>query len=274
VTSPAARFVQYKLEFAGAGNVSEVDLAYLPKNVPPTLEQIEIAPPNYRFPAPSISTPSQPTLTLPALGTHRQSTSAPVVEASSTAQTLTYSKGTIGARWAATDENGDSLIYRVEIRGLNAQKWLLLKDQVREKYIDIEATAFPDGEYELRITASDEPGNPEGEALTATLVSDPFLIDNTPPTIYRQSAEISAQGIHVKWHARDDKSNISKAEYSINGGEWKVAPPVGGLSDSPEEDYDLTIPGPAGDGTMVSVRVTDDFDNSSVSSVLLRSAGK
>jgi len=270
VTSPAARFVQYKLEFTSSGSVSEVDLAYLPKNVPPTLEQIEIAPPNYRFPAPSPLAVSQPTLTLPALGTHRQSTSAPVVEASSTAQTLTYSKGTIGARWAASDENGDPLIYRVEIRGLHDPKWLLLKDKVREKYIDIDATAFPDGEYQVRVTASDEPGNTEGNALTASLVSDPFLIDNTPPTIYRQSADISALGIHVKWHAKDEKSNISKAEYSVNGGEWKAAVPVGGLSDSPEEDYDFTIPGTFGDGAMVSVRVTDDFDNSTVRSMLCR----
>jgi sugar lactone lactonase YvrE len=267
VTSPAARFVQYRLELTGTGSVSEVDLAYLPKNVAPVLEQIEVAPANYRFPAPSTPITPPATLTLPALGTHRQSTSAPVLEPASTAQTMTYSKGTIGARWAATDENGDPLVYRVEIRGLGEPNWLLLKDKVREKYIDIDSTAFPDGEYELRVTASDAPGNPEGEALTAALASDPFLIDNTPPTIFGQSAEISASGIHVRWHAKDEKSNITKAEISVNGGEWKLVAPIGGLSDSPETDYDLTIPGTGG---MIAVRVTDDFDNSTVRSMLCR----
>ena len=264
VTSPPARFFQYRLEFTPSGSVSDAGLAYLPRNVAPTLERIEIAPANYRFPAPSAAPPPAPsptTFTLPALGARRQVSAAPAVEPASTAQTLTYSKGTIGARWAATDENGDPLIYRVEVRGIGEPNWLPLKDKVREKYTDIDSTAFPDGEYELRVTASDE-------ALTATLVSEPFLIDNTPPTISRLTAEISAPGIRVRWHAQDAKTNITRAEYSVNGGEWKLAAPVGGLSDSLEEDYDLTIPGAAGDGAMVAVRVTDDFDNSSVGRVL------
>jgi hypothetical protein len=277
VTSPAARFVQYRLEFTASGSVlpalSEADLAYLPKNVAPTLEQIEIAPANYRFPAPAVPPPSAPspaTLTLPALGTHRQVSAAPAVEPASTPQTLTYSKGTIGARWAATDENGDPLIYRVEIRGLNEPNWLLLKDKVREKYTDIDSTAFPDGEYELRVTASDEPGNPEGEALTATLVSEPFLIDNTPPVISGLAAARSASGVRVRWHAQDARTNIARAEYSVNGGEWKLAAPVGGLSDSLAEDYDVTIAGSAGDGALIAVRVTDDFDNLSVGRVFAK----
>lgn len=265
ITSPAARFVQYRLELTGAGSLSEVDLAYLPCNVAPTLEQIEIAPANYRFPAPGTHAPtplSPTTLTLPALGTHRPSTSAPAVEPASVGQTLTYSRGTIGARWAATDENGDPLIYRVEIRGMGTPNWLLLKDKVREKYIDLDSTAFPDGEYQLRVTASDEPGNTEGDALTTTLVSDSFLIDNTPPVI----TNLTAEGQHVRWHAKDAKTNITRAEYSINGGEWKLAAPVGGLFDSLEEDFDLTLPAAGG---MIAIRVTDDFNNFSVKSVFV-----
>jgi sugar lactone lactonase YvrE len=267
VTSPAARFIQYRLQFTEAGSISEVDLAYLPKNVAPTLEEIEIAPPNYRFPAPSmapLSSPSPATITLPALGVHRQESAGPLVEPASTPQTLTYSKGVIGARWAATDENGDSLIYRVEIRGIHDQKWLPLRDKVRDKYIDIDSTAFPDGEYELRVTASDEPGNPEAEALTSTLVSDPFLIDNTPPAI----SGLTATTGHVRWHAKDARTNISRAELSVNGGEWKLAAPIGGLSDNLDEDYD--IPARCAAGDVVAVRVTDDFDNSTVSSTVCR----
>ena len=270
VSSPAARFVQYQLELKGTASLSEVDLAYLPRNVAPVLEQIEIAPANYRFPSPALQvvpTPSPASITLPALGARRQGSAGVSVEPASVGQTLTYSKGTIGARWAASDENGDSLIYRVEMRGLGQPNWLILKDKVHEKYIDIDSTAFPDGEYELRVTASDEPGNTESDALSATLTSDPFLIDNTPPTISRHNAEISAQGVRVRWHAQDAKTNITRAEYSLNGGEWKLANPVGGLSDSLEADYDITIPGKGG---MVAVRVTDDFDNTAVSSVVAK----
>ena len=61
-----------------------------------------------------------------------------------------------------SDDNGDSLIYTVEIRGARETEWKLLKDKVREKYISWDSTAFPDGEYRLRVTASDLPSNTQG----------------------------------------------------------------------------------------------------------------
>ncbi len=89
-----------------------------------------------------------------------------------------------------------------------------------------DTTAFPDGEYEIRVTASDAPGNPRGQALESSLVSDPFLIDNTPPQILNLTANVSGNKMEVRWKARDARSNIDKAEYSVNGGEWLLAQPV------------------------------------------------
>ena len=82
-----------------------------------------------------------------------------------TSQTLNYAKGTIGARWSAFDEDGDSLCYKVEIRGVKESGWKLLKDAVKEKYLSWDSTAFPDGEYVIRVTASDSPCNPRDQAL-------------------------------------------------------------------------------------------------------------
>ena len=71
---------------------------------------------------------------------------------------MQYAKGFTGARWAATDDNGDALIYKVEIRGVHETNWKPLKDKLREKYWSWDSTAFPDGEYRLRVTASDSAG--------------------------------------------------------------------------------------------------------------------
>ena len=261
VGSPAARFVQWKatLTADGSGHSPElesVDLAYLPKNVEPRIEEIEMTPPNYKFPAPVtplIST--QQTLNLPPLG-RRPAGGAPAISLDSTTTTpaMQLAKGYMGARWLASDPNGDSLIYTVEIRGASETEWKLLKDRVAEKYISWDSTAFPDGEYHLRITASDAPGNPPSEALTARMESDAFWIDNTPPKITGLAATRAGGKLEVRWHAADALNNIAKAEYSLDGGEWTVVAPVTKLSDSLDLDYDLTIDAGPGEHT-IAVRV-------------------
>jgi hypothetical protein len=73
----------------------------------------------------------------------------------------------------------------------------------------------------------------------------------------------------VKWRARDEKSTIQRAEYSVNGGEWIVVQPTTRLSDSPEHEYTLTVDSTGTEQT-VAVRVTDEFDNQSVDKVIVR----
>ncbi len=47
---------------------------------------------------------------------------------------LTWAKGQIGARWLAEDDNGDTLQFKIEIRGVNETAWKLIRDKVREHY--------------------------------------------------------------------------------------------------------------------------------------------
>jgi sugar lactone lactonase YvrE len=276
IASPASRFVQWRatLTADAAGRSPElesVDVAYLPKNAEPRIDDIEITPPNYKFPAatPSIlGAPSQ-TLNLPPLGRRTTSSLSISMDGSTSTPAMQFAKGSLGARWVSSDPNGDPLVYTVEIRGLNETQWKPLKEKVAEKYTTWDSTAFPDGEYRLRVTASDAPGNPPGEALTARMESVPFIIDNTPPRVTGMAATRAGGKLQVKWHAADALNNVTKAEYSLDGGDWTVVSPVTRLSDSPELDYELSVDAVAGEHT-VAVRVTDDYDNVVVEKVVVK----
>jgi hypothetical protein len=281
ITSPAARFVQWRATLtAGTGGgqspeLEQVDVAYLSKNVEPRVDQIEITPANYKFPAPSASPllailSSTQALNLPPLG-RRSSVTVPPLPADNTTTTpsLQFAKGYLGARWVAMDPNGDNMLYRVEIRGAGETEWKLLKDKVAEKYLSWDSTSFPDGEYRLRVTATDAPSNPPADAMTGQMVSDPFWIDNTPPKITGLTATRAGGKLEVKWHAADALNDLAKAEYSLDGGEWAVAAPVGKLSDSLELDYALSLEAAAGEHT-VAVRVSDANDNMVVEKVVVK----
>jgi len=273
VASPPARFVQWKATLAAAGGPSpeleSVDVAYLPRNAAPRIEAVEITPPNYKFPAPAIGLPPSQTLTLPPIG-KTSSNASPALSLDLGVPSMPYAKGFIGARWAASDENGDSLIYKVEIRGVHETNWQLLKDKVKEKYVSWDSTAFPDGEYRIRVTASDLPGNPPSEALSTSAESNPFLIDNTPPRLTNLSATRTGSKLHATWSASDALNDIKKAEYSLDGGDWAVVAPVGRLSDSPDLAYDLTLDALSSGEHTLAVRVEDDYDNQTADKAVVR----
>jgi hypothetical protein len=162
------------------------------------------------------------------------------------------------------------LIYQVEIRGVHETAWKLLKDKVKDKYLSWDSTAFPDGEYRIRVTASDLPGNSPAEALSASIVSEPILIDNSPPRIANLAGNQSGDKLHATWSAADSLSNIKKAEYSLDGGDWTIVAPTTGLSDSHELSYDLTLDHVAPGEHTLAVRVEDDYDNPVVEKVIVK----
>jgi len=232
---------------------------------------VEVTPSNYRFTATSsmvLTTPQ--TLTLQPLGSKRSVTTVSLDSGSGSSTSMTYAKGYVGARWAASDPNGDEMLYKVEIRGLAERDWKLLRDKGRERFLSFDSTTLPDGDYVMRVTATDAPDNPADQALTSMLESDRFVVDNTPPRITGLAGSRSGGKLTLKWQARDERGILSRAEYSLNGGEWTMVDPVSRLSDAPQLDYALTVDSPAGAEATIAVRVTDESDNQAVEKTVIR----
>ncbi len=272
ISSPPARFLQYRLTLTASGGrspeVRRVEIAYLNRNVAPEISRIALAPPNYRFPPRSLTVSSPKTLNLPPLAEAR-TPAAPKPVPVAPAQSVQYAKGYLSARWLASDDNGDELTYKVEIRGAAESAWKLLQDDLSEPYLSWDTTAFPDGEYLLKVTVSDRKSNAPDQALSAELVSEPFVIDNTPPEISQLAATRGSRTIRIQWAASDALSPIQKGEYSVNGGEWRLAEPAGRLTDSPRLDFAVELNEPGAGEQTIAVRVTDQFDNQRVASLVV-----
>jgi hypothetical protein len=132
-----------------------------------------------------------------------------------------------------------------------------LKDKLQDRFYAFDSTTVPDGRYVVRITASDAPGNTPAEALTGSLETDPFTIDNTPPEIANLSRAADGRESVVTFTAHDALSWIDKAEYSLNGGDWILVQPEGKVTDSQILTYKFYVPANQG----IAIRVFDENDN-------------
>ena len=269
--SPASRFVQWRATLkptAGSDSplLESVRLYYLPKNIAPRLTHLEMVGPDLRF-----VTPPKPNVVrnrnLPPLGA-KPPAKPPVRPKKPHA--VTRENGHIGARWAARDANQDKLTYRLEIRGESESEWKVLDDELESDYHSWDSTAFADGRYRVRVTASDRLSNPHGQAQTDSRTSEPFLIDNSAPALSNLSAERVGTRLRVQLDAADDASKIRRAEYSIDGGEWTAVIPTTRLFDSGSLSFDFETAEVDGSEHTVAVRIRDSRGNVAAGKAVVR----
>jgi hypothetical protein len=90
-------------------------------------------------------------------------------------------------------------------------------------------------------------------------------------------ARLEGNKLHVAFRATDGFSPISRAEFSIDANDWQTIEPVGQISDSKTENYDLVAPLPSVDAKegrltehVVVVRVFDRYDNVGVGKAIVK----
>lgn len=278
VSVPAARYVQWRAELkrpeakstGSSPELRAVELAYRSKNFPPRITATEATPPNYAFPPRLLAMTASDKLTLQPLAGKNRPRPAPLPLSGGGAISMNYAKGSVGVRWTAEDANGDDLSYALEIRSAGSPHWLQLAKDLEEPQYSWDSNAWPDGRYEVRITASDRKSNVPEDALEGTAITDAFSIDNTKPRIESLGAKRVGNEVEITWSATDERSPVRKAYHSVNGKDWIRVEPRTGLSDAASLQYALRLPeATAVPGSVVAVRVADEFENEAVASVTI-----
>jgi WD40 repeat protein len=262
VVSPPGRFFEWKAVLHADATLGSVGVNYLPVNSAPVVDELMVVP-GARVNPLALAQNQVGAISISFPSSNQGVTMAYDGNANAPLQAM-KDRTAITVRWAAHDDDGDDLIYSLYLRGDGEKVWRLLKDQITDKFYSFDATLIPDGGYQIKVVASDSPSHTPGDALTGAKESERFEVDTTPPVVTGLTASTEASP-HVTFDAEDAFSPIAHAEYSLDAGPWQFVEPVGGLSDSRHEHYDVRLPAKDLDGKpgehLITVRVYDRHDN-------------
>jgi outer membrane protein assembly factor BamB len=249
VASPAARYVQYRVTFgAPEARLDAVTLTYLAQNQRARITELTVgdaAPPPASgaansFAGLSLSTPLSTSF-------------------SSAAATARAHSPVVKLRWKADNPDGDELDYRLSFRQEDEAVWRPLggPDALSKSEYDWNTEGLPDGNYLVRVVASDERSEAPERVLEASFTSAPILVDNRKPEV----VGLVAKYPFVSGRARDDQSPLTGLEYAIDGGDWQILTVADGICDDLVEAFTLKLPPLPLGPHAVTVRAWDSADN-------------
>ncbi|MDQ3799944.1 MAG: hypothetical protein M3384_10860 [Acidobacteriota bacterium] len=266
IASPRARFLQWRAVLRNSGTLDEVSVSYLPRNIAPEILSIQVQPTNVGLAAnPAI--PIDPNIESSGLNP-----SVFGVAVQQVPPRRIYQRGARALQWTAEDRNGDRLEYAVYYREASESNFKLLKDGLRDNFYTIDGLSLADGRYIFRITVTDAPSNPAGQSLSGERTSEAVDIDNSAPAVAAVGApQITGDRARITFEAADAASFINRAEYSIDGGDWRTIYAEDGISDAARERYTVEIPVRTGAGEIsVTLRVFDANGNAGNARAVVR----
>jgi len=276
ITSPNARYIQWKVEMAGAAGatplLNSVTLAYLPQNSPPVVKSISvISQASLISTASKSSSASSSSAAYSITVSGSDSTDTSSTSAGTPTQTLTRAASQqVTVSWQAEDPDGDRLVYSLYFRAEDETQWMLLRAGTHDTSMTFDADILADGKYYFRVTASDKESNPAASAREAQLTSTPVMIDNTPPAIAMGVVQYSGGTAHVEWSAADASSALRRCEYSLDAGDWVPMESADGVIDSPREKFILDLPKLSAGEHLLVIRVADSANNTATARVILK----
>jgi hypothetical protein len=259
ITSPSARFLQYRLTFNSKDGdvtpaVNDVTVAYQIPNLPPQVKSIKLA----------------------ASGDADQANQQGVQPAAPGANDLRRVQPTPRQTiaWEASDPNNDALQFSLYFRRLPGGPWILLKDKLTEPQFEWDTRSVADGRYLVKVVASDANANPPGEGKTASRVSDPILVDNTPPMIGDLKWTQKGEAAHLDFKIVDETSTVAACDYAVDSDrDWQMVLPVDKIFDSPEATVSFATPGLKPGQHQITLRATDAKGNQAFHTVFVMIKG-
>jgi hypothetical protein len=267
ITSPKARYIQWRLDLTGAGGASPsitgVTLAYLPRNARPIVSAITVHPPGIVFQRPystgefeiaGFESGASDGKTLASLAAVAPAQTQPALGRK------TYQRGLRTFQWKADDEASDRVRFDVFYRREGDAGWTPLRREMWDPLLAWDTSSVADGTYTLRVVASDGASNPAATALTGEAESSAFDVDNTPPSLQVERAAVADGRLRATVRVRDAQSPVERVEYSVDAMRWTVVFPTDGVADSGNETYDIEVAA-ADAPNGLRVRAADALDN-------------
>jgi len=268
ITCPVARFFQYKLLISGKDQntfpvIRKIESFYRPPNHTPEIQSIQVS--SAAKPKTPPKPPSKSKSDDKSTG-NKQSNSATAMDtkANSNPKKLKIT-------WKAKDPEGDTLEYSLYFKGKSEALWKEIEEKTDKPLYMLSTEAIPDGEYQIKIVASDIPSNPPLNALETFMLSDVFIIDNSPPVFLKKIKfdQVDKNSILITARVQDDYSIISTAQYSSNAKDWFRADPEDEIFDSKMESFAFLIEDLEQEEIVLTLMITDAEGNTAVEKLLV-----
>ena len=247
--------MQWRAKLTGGGSLGQVSVSFAPANIPPELLGIEILPPNVGL------APNPPIILDPNIETYGLNPSDLGIAVAPVPPRRVFQAGARSIQWNASDRNGDELEYQVYVAKAGTREFVRLGGKTNRKYLTIDGKTLEDGRYIVKVVVTDSRSRGKS-ALTGERTSESFDVDNTPPAVSSISETKSESGrISLKFRANETSSRITRAEFNVNGGEWRPVFADDGILDGKMETFTLDVPLPATGRYVIALRVFDAAGN-------------
>ncbi len=166
-------------------------------------------------------------------------------------------------KWKTEEPNDDELRYDVYFRMLSHKRWIRLREDYERTELKWDSSKVGDGEYEIRIVAKDTPSNPPRTALATDRISDPFVVDNSPPTFEDvETNETGPGSLTVRATVIDQHSRLVEAHYAVDSHEdWIAVLAEDDLFDSKREPIRFELEKLDAGEHVIMIRAEDEQDN-------------